>query len=171
MIRPALLLLWIMLLGCQKNNPTSWNPTLNLPLLKGQLKLSDLVGDSLIYTDASKLLHFHIEKELTHLKLDTSLQIPDTSIQLKFNIIFPVTLNPGQNIPIGNINNLEFKFDNGIQLKMLKIKQGQLRVKFKNTISQALDVSFSVPGGMVSKIVNAVLFFCASGTLKLTSKA
>lgn len=145
MIRPALLLLWIMLLGCQKNNPTSWNPTLNLPLLKGQIKLSDLVGDSLIYADASKLLHFHIEKELTHLKLDTSLQIPDTSIQLKFNIIFPVTLNPGQNIPIGNINNLEFKFDNGIQLKMLKIKQGQLRVKFKNTISQALDVSFSVP--------------------------
>jgi hypothetical protein len=161
---PALLLFLIMLMGCQKNNPTTWNPTLKLPLLKGQLKLTDLVGDSLIYADASKLLHVHIDKELIHLKLDSALQIPDTSIQLKYSIIFPVTLNPGQNIPIGTINNLEFKFDNGIRLKTLKIKQGQLRVKFKNTISQALDVSFSVPDAQKNSTAFTILETIPSGT-------
>lgn len=145
MARLVILLLTFTFIACQKNGPTTWNPIVKLPLLKGELKIVDIAGDSLIYADASQLLHFYIDKELAHFKLDSTLQIPDTVLHLKYSVIFPVTLNPGQNIPIGSVNNLEFKLDKGVQLKTLKIKQGQLRVKFKNSVSQSLDVSFSVP--------------------------
>ena len=145
MIRLLVFGLFCFLTACQKNTVTSWNTRLWIPLINGEVSLMDIAGDSLTTVDPTGVVHFILERDLLNLKLNESISIPDTTLNLNYKVIFPITLNPGQNIPIGNSNPMTFKPDHGIQLKFVKIRRGQLNVRFKNSVSQALDVDFLVP--------------------------
>ncbi len=77
-----LLLLGISLLGSCKKNPKRawWDTDIMIPLLNGDLTISNVAGDSLIATGDNQVLHFVYKNVLYALNLQDDIHIPDTSV-------------------------------------------------------------------------------------------
>lgn len=133
--------------SCRKATTANWDVDLVLPVTNSKLNVSNFVGDTILKPDNTGLFHFILNSELAAVKLDSLLKLPDTTVINSFP--WPLndyTLTPGQLVPLINAPN-ETKFDlpNGIQLKRIDIRKSILSVKFSNTISQPVDIIFSLP--------------------------
>lgn len=141
------LLVLTLFLSCRKSSTANWDVDAVLPVVNSSLNIRNFAGDTLFTKDNTGLLHLSINREIAALKLDSLLEIPDTTLTKTFVNEFwlPITLKPGDSIPIPP-SDLAFDFGNGILLKRTDIRTGTMFVKFSNDISQPMDLEYTLPG-------------------------
>ncbi|MEO6306197.1 MAG: hypothetical protein ABIP51_23820 [Bacteroidia bacterium] len=136
----------VALYGCRKPTSANWDVDVVLPVVKSSLNISNFIGDSIFIPDNTGLLSLDVTREITAIKLDSLLQLPDTSITKNFTLlaIQPVTLTPGQSLTFFPPSELNFDVSNGVSLKRVDVRSGSLSVKFTNNLSQPLDLLYVI---------------------------
>jgi len=147
-MRSLLLILIVLVLASCRKEATTWNTDVRVPLFRGELKLSDIVADSLLESDGSGLWSFIYAGDLADINYDSLAQLPDTTISESFIVPFTsgtITLPANTNI-INVSRDIEFDIPNGVQLKRVRMKSGILQYRVVNYISGYLTSVFSLPG-------------------------
>lgn len=135
------------LFACKREEPTSWDVDVALPLAKGDLGLADLVADSLLALDADGVYHLVYEKNLTDFDLDTLVAIDDTVLSKRFVVPFSsgtFSIPPAFNL----INYTEEKVLTipTVRLKEVQAGAGSLRYRLKSYINGHLTCTYTIPG-------------------------
>jgi hypothetical protein len=118
-----------------------------LPLAKGELKLSDLIADSLLAPGADGIYALDFTKNLTDFNLSSLVKIPDTSIRQSF--AFPLSGGPYQIPPGASILTLtqdEILRLNQVELRKIVGSGGQLQYTLRSYINGFLNFNYSIPG-------------------------
>lgn len=137
-------ILWI---SCKREERTTWNSDVLLPLASGSLHIDDLVPDSLLSADENSLWHLILTENLTDFDLDTLVGIPDTTISKKFNVPIiggPFPIPAGQVIIDEEENNLLTL--NDVELREIHIQSGFLEYSIRSYINGYLDCNYELPG-------------------------
>ena len=140
-------LLSICLLSCRREEPTTWDTEVLVPLATGRITLDEILTDSLLYSDENQLWHFRFQENLTDFDLDTLVEIPDTTITKSFVVPLtggPFNIPPGQVIINEQENNLINV--NDALLKEVRIKSGYLMYSVKSYIDGYLSCTYDLPG-------------------------
>ncbi len=134
--------------SCRKETVTNWDVDITGPVVTSKLNIKNFISDSLFSTGSNGLLTLTYIREVAYIKLDSLIELPDTTIINKFlwPSPFPRTLSPGQNINLLPPSNLTFNLENGIALKYGIVRKGNLHIKFSNTISEPIDFKNILPG-------------------------
>lgn len=142
-----LLALFLFFTNCRKPSDANWDIDATLPIVNSVLNIKDYLGDTLFSTDQTGLLHFVYNNEVASLKLDSLLNMPDTSIFTSFTSTVPVNipLQPGQNLALFPPTEIEFNISNGIEIKNAIIREGVMNVKFSNFIKEPMDLICEIP--------------------------
>ena len=139
---PLILFSWF----CRKPTVASWDVDVVLPLVNSNLNIKNFVGDSIFQPDNSGLLNINVTRTITAVKLDSLIKIPDTTIVNTFTVpaVIPTTLTPGQTLTFFPPSELAFNLSNGVALKKIDIRSGQLQVKFSNDLAEPLDLVYKI---------------------------
>ncbi len=139
-----ILFLIILLSACRKES-TTWEAEYNLPLLKTELKLEDIIPDSIIdYNDKNEVLIKYSERIL-EFKVDSLLDLNGDTIERDFTIapVLEFLFEPGVQF---YSSNEDLDFDNlTVELKEGIIENGNLLITAENTIESRLAVELSIP--------------------------
>jgi hypothetical protein len=158
----ALCLMVLAFLSCRKSTNANWDVDVVIPVAHSVLDIKNFAGDSLFTTDNTHLLYFNVNRQIAAIKLDSLLNLPDTSVSTSFTlpVIIPFTLNPGQVFPNLTLDDLKFDPGNDISLKKIDVRTGTLSVKFSNLVGRPLDLVYIIPGttknGEPFKIVETI---------------
>ncbi|MBL7921042.1 MAG: hypothetical protein JNJ40_12050 [Bacteroidia bacterium] len=131
--------------GCRKPSAADWDVDVVFPVVKSNLNIKNFIGDSIFKADNTGLLSLNVNREITAIKLDSLLALPDTSITTPFTTPFPINLTPGQSLTFFAPTELNFNISNGVALKWFDIKSGLLTVKFTNDLVEPLDLLYIIP--------------------------
>ncbi|MGZ4098838.1 MAG: hypothetical protein ACXVNM_08165, partial [Bacteroidia bacterium] len=142
----ASLLLLIFFYSCRKPTIATWDVDVVLPLVHSQLNIRNFLGDSIFKPDNTGLLNLAFTRTLTAVKLDSLIQLPDTTIVNSFTIpaFSSVTLTPGQVLSFFPPSELTFNIGNGVALKQVDVRSGVLRVKYTNDLTEPLDLVYKI---------------------------
>ncbi|MBK9272414.1 MAG: hypothetical protein IPM48_12545 [Saprospiraceae bacterium] len=175
--------------ACRKKN-AEWESEWAVPLVKTQLKLSDLLPSDILSSDSSGLHQFVFKSSLFNLNVDSLFVLPDTVRTRSFTIdslslydastIFPITLgeicrqagilglliisNQGNMVPVGPIpsfNTPAFEISADTIFTSMTLDEGTMEISFKNELPiDITDVQFELK----NKSHNAII---VSGTFPL----
>jgi hypothetical protein len=161
--RTLLLLAFINLFGaCRKPTSANWDVDAVLPLVNSELNIKNFVGDSIFKSDNTGLLSFDVTREIFSIKLDSVIKLPDTNIVSTFTVpaIIPTKFAPGQSLTFFPPSELKFDIGNDVELKTADIRKGTLTIKYKNDLSEPIDIiykiSSAVKNGSVFTITETV---------------
>ncbi len=135
------------IIACKRNEPTTWNTELLVPIAKGRITLDHVLTDSLLQADSAGLWHIILQQNATDFNLDSMVAIPDTTIKKVFQVPVsggPYLLPNGANL-FSQPNNHLLNLGNA-QLKNVRIKSGKLQYAIKSYINGYLDCVYSIPG-------------------------
>ncbi len=138
-------LLLVTFYGCRKPSAADWDVDVVFPVVKSSLNIKNFIGDSIFKADNNGLLSLNVNREITAIKLDSLLSLPDTSIVSTFTAPFPTNLTPGQSLTFFLPTPTSFNISNGVALKTLDIKSGLLTVKFSNDLVEPVDLLYVIP--------------------------
>lgn len=140
----------IIIYSCRKPTAANWDVDVIFPVVNSTLNIKNFLGDSLFVPDNTGLLNFNITREITAIKLDSLLKLPDTTIVNTFTVpaVFPTTLTPGQALTFFPSTELNFNIPNGVALKTLNVRTGLLSVKFTNDLAEPLDLLYIIPSAV-----------------------
>jgi hypothetical protein len=145
-IAAALILSGFLLNSCRKAFETSWDVDIAAPIARSTLNINNFFGDSLFQTDPTGLLHLAFSKKIAGFKLDSLIEIPDTTIIKDFPLFDNFTVTPGMQVPgFPQTQDIDFKINNGIELRKAIIKDGHLQITYSNTFTQPLDFELTLP--------------------------
>lgn len=148
-LRTGLVVLIVSLLySCRKPTSANWDVDVVLPLVNAELNISNFAGDSIFESDPSGLLHFRVQRQVTAIKLDSLLNLPDTVINRHFAIPTIARLPPGYALTFFPPSELKFDISNGVALKRADIRSGTLHVKFVNDLTETIDLVYSIPSAV-----------------------
>lgn len=133
------------LYSCRKPSAANWDVDVVFPIVKSSLNIKNFIGDSIFKADNTGLLNLNVSREVTAIKLDSLLSLPNASIVNTFTVPFPTNLTPGQSLTFFPSTELDFNISNGVALKTLDIKNGFLTVKFTNDLVEPLDLLYVIP--------------------------
>ncbi|MDP1800388.1 MAG: hypothetical protein Q8L81_03475 [Bacteroidota bacterium] len=133
--------------ACRKPTGASWDVDVVFPVVKSSLNIKNFIGDSIFSADNTGLLSLNVTREITAIKLDSLLNLPDTSIVNSFTVPSPfgIALVPGQQLTFFPSTETSFNIPNGVALKRIDIRSGVLKVKFTNDLSEPLDLLYIIP--------------------------
>lgn len=136
--------------SCRKSTSANWDVDAVVPVLNSSLNITNFAGDSLFTTDNTGLLSISLKRQVAAIKLDSLLRLPDTTIVQTFtsNSPFPLNLTPGQSINSSAPSEVEFDVSGGAKLKMIEVRSGSITVKFSNTISEPIILSYKIPSAV-----------------------
>ena len=136
-----------MAFSCRKPNVSNWDVDVIFPIVKSTLNIKNFIGDSIFIPDNTGLLSLNVTRQVTAIKLDSLLKLPDTTIINTFTVpvFFPTTLTPGQSLTFFPASELHFDISNGIALKKVDVKSGLLTIKFTNDLTEPLDLLYIIP--------------------------
>ena len=149
--RIFLLFAFINLLGaCRKPTIANWDVDAVLPLVNSELNIKNFVGDTIFKADNTGLLSFDVTREIFSIKLDSVIKLPDTTIVSTFTVpaIIPTKFAPGQSLTFFPPSELKFNIGNGVELKTIDIRKGTLTIKYKNDLTQAIDIIYKIPSAV-----------------------
>ncbi|MBV6406329.1 MAG: hypothetical protein IT228_10890 [Flavobacteriales bacterium] len=133
--------------GCRKDaGPARWDVDVLAPLVNTSLTIGDLVADSLLVEGDAGELSLLYRTELFGIRLDTLLQVPDTGITYSYVLPVPGPLffAAGALLPTDeDATALDLE---GVQLRTLAIRSGQLEVALTNMIASGIHGTFALPG-------------------------
>lgn len=133
--------------SCRKTTSANWDVDVVLPVVNSVLNIKNFLGDTIFKGDDQGLLHFYVNREVFSIKLDSLLELPDTSFIQSFPdppFPFTFTLHPGQTVTSLPASELKFKVGGGVAIKKAIIRSGILTVKFSNDLNQPLDLVYTV---------------------------
>ncbi len=139
------LLVSLSFFSCKKD--TSWDVDAAIPIARSTLNISNFFGDTIFQADPSGLLHIAFSKDILNYSMDSLVRLPDTTIELGYNIIFTSTLTPGVDIySNAALNDKEITFDvsNGVELNRAIVRKGALKIKYTNTYAQPLRFNYII---------------------------
>jgi hypothetical protein len=144
----GLLVIFIVFSSCRKPTTANWDVDVAIPLVNSTLSIKNFIGDTIFKADNTGLLHFYVTREITSIKMDSLLSLPDTLVAKTFSLPVPqqFTVNPGQALPLFPPADLEFDISNGVAIKTFDMRSGSLTIKFSNKVSQPLDMIYLIPG-------------------------
>ncbi len=148
-LKSAVILVFTAILAffsCRKETVASWDLDLTGPVVSSKLNIRNFLTDSLFTTGANGVLNLNVNREVAYIKVDSLLQLPDTTIINSYTTPITLTLSPGQNMNFLPPTPLTFSISNGVALKYGIIRKGTLSVKYSNSISQPLDFVYVLPG-------------------------
>ena len=146
------ILISILLISCSKA-PASWDTQISMPLVKTNLRLNNLIADSIIQINDDQSVGIHLKRNILTFRVDSLVEIPADTVERKFSIapLASFTLNPGQTF---YQTNDKFEFNNvEAQLSQAIIKDGILKFHAENTISNPLDFVLQIPGASLNGVV------------------
>ena len=133
--------------SCKRNEPTTWDTDILVPIAKGRITLQDIVPDSLLSYDETCLWHLKINRNLTDFDLDSLVRIPDTIIRKRFTVPVtggPFTIPAGQTIINQAENNLLNL--NSVELREVEIESGFMQYSITSYINGYLNCNYELPG-------------------------
>ncbi len=132
-------------ISCKKE--TSWDTDLAIPIVKSHLDINHFFGDSIFSSDNSGLLHLATSKTLLNYTMDSLVKLPDTTVNLGYNVPFSTQLSPGVLI-YSNASSpdreVTFDVSNGVELNKAIIRSGYLKIEYTNTYAQPLKFDYSI---------------------------
>ncbi len=134
-------------LSCKREERTTWNSGVLIPLATGTMHIDDLVPDSLLSADENSLWHLILAEDLTDFDLDSLVSIPDTTISKRFDVPIiggPFPIPAGQVIIDEEENNLLTL--NDVELREIHIRSGFLEYSVRSYINGYLDCNYELPG-------------------------
>jgi hypothetical protein len=145
------LLVLLVFAGCRKPTGANWDVDIVVPVASSKLNIKNFISDTIFGADNTGLLHFRINREIASLKLDSLINLPNTSFQNEFPFPNGLELQPGQTFTFLPASELTFSVDNGVEITRAEIRKGTLNVSFSNSLSQPVDfiyvVTSAVKGG------------------------
>jgi len=148
-VKSALILLVLAVLtiiSCRKETVASWDVDVTGPVVSSKLNIRHFISDSLFTSDVNGVLNLNINREVAYIKVDSLLKLPDTTIINSFFTPVLLTLNPGQSMNLLPPTPLTFSIGDGVALKYAIIRNGNLKIKYSNTISEPLSFLYILPG-------------------------
>ena len=135
----------ILFFSCRKPTNANWDVDLVIPVVNSSLNIKNFLSDTIFKADNTGLLHLVVNREIASIKLDSLLNLPDTTINQSFPVFFSTTVAPGFSIPLLPTTDLTFNIGDGIRLKRADIKKCLLKVKFSNDIPEPLAFTYQIP--------------------------
>jgi hypothetical protein len=112
-----------------------------------RLNISNFIADTIFDADADGLLHFRFDRELTSFKLDSLVELPDTTLPVQtFTLEQQFSLQPGQEISIFPPSEIKFNIGNGAEITIADVRKGSIKVTFSNNTAEPLDLTYMLPG-------------------------
>lgn len=130
-------------LSCKKE-PTSWNTSVNIPIIKTSLGIGDLIPDSLLEFGRDQSVSIRLEETLFDFGIDSLIEIEPDTISKSFSIapLLEFTFNPGQTFYSSDES---FAFSSvEAQLSQAILKDGKLILNAENTIDGDLNFKLTI---------------------------
>lgn len=167
----ALLFILVLLTtGCQKDHPPSWTTEWHGPVAKGSITLSDVLEDSLLYTNNQKIW-LSLSRNIFTLESDSLVKIPDDVERITYKSYFNLYINPGT--PIFDVTKNRVFDIKDAQITKAWMRKGVISVLIKSTYDVPVEYSYEFPGikknGKMFTISETVPA-ATSGTLVLDNK-
>ncbi len=129
--------------ACNRDESTSWDADLLLPLVETELSIEQVIADSLLEVQPGAPLIFRFSKMLSFFPSDSVFKIPDTTISSAFSIPIPVTLPAG--FQLYNINDL-IRFNLGkARITEAVIEEGDSKLTINNFIGEKVFFDYAIP--------------------------
>lgn len=131
--------------GCRKEPAhPRWDIDLLAPLVTTSFTIRDLLADSLLDVAGDGSLTLLYRNELFGIRLDTLLDLPDTSFSYRFGLPFPGPLN----LPAGatfftNNETTELGVDE-VQLRFLDVREGALDLEITSMVASPTIGTFTI---------------------------
>lgn len=151
-MKKILLLFLLALVACKKKG-TTWNTDWIAPAVNDTLRLSSLFNDSTLVAGASNTINVDLTRTILNIGLSDFLSIPDTTIKQNFNPQLNLSNVPAGYQFVNSIEEHEINL-NPIQLKKIRVSQGEIQIKVSNPIGTKAFFTIQLPG--VTR--NGVLF-------------
>ena len=139
------LFILVSLFSCKKE--TSWDVDLAIPIAKSHLNISNFFGDTIFKADPTGLLHIAFSKDLINYTLDSLVKLPNKDTTIKYLSFFSSTLNPGVQIFTNALSadkEITFDVNNNVELNKAIIRNGNLKIEYKNTYAQPLKFNYII---------------------------
>ncbi|MGE0568010.1 MAG: hypothetical protein AB7O73_08670 [Bacteroidia bacterium] len=135
-------------MSCRKETVTNWDIDVTGPVVTSKLNIKNFISDSLFVTDANNNLILNFNSEIAYLKLDSLIKLPDTTFinNYLWPSPQPSTFQPGSSIGFLPPAPITFNLSNGASLKWGTLRKGTLSVNFSNTLDDAIDFYYKLPG-------------------------
>ena len=138
-----LFLFTLILVSCKKG-PTTWDIDTLVPLMHTKMDLQQAVPDSLISVNPNGGLNLIYKGELINFKLDSILELPDTTTKDEFILPFDsITLQPGQ-VFFSDSNFSRYEIGN-TKLTQINIGTGNIILELSSTLNEAIVMEYSFP--------------------------
>lgn len=136
-------------ISCKRGDDAlRWNVDAAIPLIHGELNVSNIIADSLITSNGDSSLLLKYEGPLVNLDLDEILLLPDTVITDTFQAPFPSPINvsPGQVF----INDpQEESFDlKGASLKSVNVLSGKIVYEVSSSVKGIVEYTYQIPSAI-----------------------
>jgi hypothetical protein len=156
------------LFSCKKENKSpQWDIEMLAPLFRTTLSVQNVLADSLYTTSADGAVTIIYSTKAYNPPVDSLFQFSDTLIPSFLTVPVPVTLSPGNNIPISPNQTVSLDIPNGVKLKMAIIKKGYAHLVARNRLHTKVVYSFTIPratlGTDTFKVQEAIDSATASG--------
>ena len=140
----------LLLNGCRKDgDKTNWNVDALAPLVYTELKIGDLIPDSLTTLDENELVYLSYNDTAFRIELDTLIQLPDTSITESFSLPIGGIEIPG-GTQIDDITE-EIEIESGdIELKYASIQSGTIVVDLVSTFQGPVVCNYVIPNATLN---------------------
>lgn len=136
--------IFFFLISCKKNQLAYWDVDLVSPIARGTLNIKNFFGDSLFQSDNAHILHLKFSKKVSDFKIDTLVNLPDTTINYSFIALFTATVAPNT-LLFYKAEEINFQIPNDARLRYGIVKEGKLKVEYTNTTRQPLLFQYELP--------------------------
>ncbi len=134
-----------LLSACRKDaGKPQWDIQALTPLAKSTLDMHNLLGDSMLSTQADSSLCIAMHRDIYDFTLENLIQVPDTTTLQSFGLPIPVTLNPGQSIPIDSVSETTYSMA-GASLNKIIIRSGKINFRIVSQVSEKTVFTYRIP--------------------------
>ena len=138
-----IVLVILIVLGCRKE-PIAWNIDALVPILKTKMTLQQAFPEEYISVSNNNELQITYTGNLIKLKLDSALQVPDTTVSDTFSLPFGTITFPSGYEFLADSNYTRYNFG-GAQLTHLFVSQGFLEFEIVSKIDGPTVFEYSFP--------------------------
>lgn len=138
-----ILLLTTLLWSCKKDQRTHWDTEWYGPLAHGSINISDVLDDSLTYTQ-NQNVWLQLNRNIYTLKADSLFSFPDEIGSVHYQIPLNLTILPGE-LFIDLSKTVDIKAADA-ELTSASLKHGRIYVHSKSTYKVPVEYIYTFPG-------------------------
>lgn len=141
------IILWTCFFLSCTTSGTSWDLDATGPVVETTFDLSQAIGIENLAFQPDSAVFISFNDTVYTIDLDTLAVVPDTSYLFDFKWTLPsftIDSNIGFTLPPYTVK-IKFGVSNRFNITAVRIKSGNLRVKFQSFIPRDLDIQFSIP--------------------------